>query len=207
MSGDDAPAASGRRVTYDEYPFGLSWILDEVMERASHALVEGDRVWLVDPVDVPEAVERAAGLGTPAGVLQLLDRHNRDCAAIAERLGVPHLRLPGDVPGSGIEAFTAVSFPGWREVALWWPAQQALLVAELLGSNAYYTGGSGRVGMHFMVRATAPGSVRGYRPRHLLLGHGTGVHGDEAAEELERAYHRARRDLPRLLLKLPFSMR
>ena len=28
-------------------------------------------------------------LGEPAAVLQLLDRHNRDCAAFAERLGVP----------------------------------------------------------------------------------------------------------------------
>lgn len=191
----------------EEHAAGISWLVAEAIDRTSHAVLADGRVWIIDPVDAPEAMERVAALGPPAAVVQLLDRHNRDCAAIAERLGVPHLRLPGDVPGSGIEAFTAVSFPGWREVALWWPAQQALLVAELLGSNAYYTGGSGRVGMHFMVRATAPGSVRGYRPRHLLLGHGTGVHGDEAAEELERAYHRARRDLPRLLLKLPFSMR
>jgi hypothetical protein len=45
-------------------------------------------VWLVDPVDVPEAIERARSLGEPAAVLQLLDRHGRGCAAVAERLGV-----------------------------------------------------------------------------------------------------------------------
>ena len=46
------------------------------------------------------AIERALTLGEPAGVLQLLDRHNRDCAALAARLGVPHLVAPTSLPGS-----------------------------------------------------------------------------------------------------------
>ena len=44
---------------YDETAFGFSWIADEPMTRTSHALVGGGRVWLVDPVDWPEAIERA----------------------------------------------------------------------------------------------------------------------------------------------------
>ena len=45
------------------------------MRRTSHALVAGGRVWLTDPVDNPELEDRVRALGEPAGVLQLLDRH------------------------------------------------------------------------------------------------------------------------------------
>ena len=79
------------------------------MTRTAHALATGDGVWLVDPVDVPEAMERAAALGAPAGVIQLLDRHNRDCAAIAARLGVPHLRVPAGRPGQPVRGRAACS--------------------------------------------------------------------------------------------------
>jgi hypothetical protein len=203
---DDA-ARPGPGATIDEHPLGLSWVLEEVMARASHALVDDGRVWLVDPVDVPAAVERAVALGTPAGVVQLLDRHNRDCATLAARLGVPHLRVPDAVPGSPFEAIPAVRAPGWRETALWWPERSALIVAEVLGSAAYMTGGSGTVGMHLMLRPLAPGRLRRYEPEHLLMGHGPGVHGPAAATELERAHARARRDLPRVLAKLPLAYR
>ena len=73
------------------------------MTRTSHALATGESFWLVDPVDWPEAIERASLLGPPAGVIQLLDRHNRDCADIAERLGVPLLVVPDSRPGTPFE--------------------------------------------------------------------------------------------------------
>ena len=194
--------------TYDEYEFGLSWVLDEAMQRTSHALVDGGRLWLVDPVAVDDALERALALGTPAGVLQLLDRHNRDCAELAAELGVPHLSVPDELPGTPFDAIAAVRAPGWRETALWWPARRALVVAEVVGSNEYYTGaGATRVGMHPVLRVPAPSTLRGYEPEHLLMGHGAGLHGPEAAEELERAHARARRDLPRVLATLPFTSR
>jgi len=79
---------------------GFGWIVDESMTRTSHALVVDGKVWLVDPVDWPEAIDRVLMLGEPAGVLQLVDRHNRDCAAIADRLGIPRLVAPDEVPGS-----------------------------------------------------------------------------------------------------------
>jgi hypothetical protein len=193
--------------TYDEYEFGLSWVLEESMQRTSHALVDGGRLWLVDPVAVDEALERALALGTPAGVLQLLDRHNRDCAKLAADLGVPHLRVPDELPGTPFETMPAVRVPGWKETALWWPARRALVVAEVVGSNELYTGGNGRLGMHPMLRLWAPGRLRGHEPEHLLLGHGAGLHGPEAAAELERAHHRSRRDIPRVLAKLPTALR
>ncbi len=57
--------------------------------------------------------------------------------------------------------------------------------------------------MHPMVRALPPGALRGYQPEHLLVGHGRGVHGPDAAAALEEAYARSRRDLPRLAVRIP----
>jgi hypothetical protein len=189
--------------TYDELPFGFSWIPADGMPRTAHALAAGGSVWLVDPVDVPEAIERAAALGKPAGVIQLLDRHNRDCAAIAARLAVPHLRLPHAVPGSPFDVVSVLDVPGWHEVALWWPERRALVVAEMIGTTPIHALGGSRAGMHPVLRLAPPGALREYAPEHLLVGHGLGVHGPAAAEALADAYARARRDLPRLAGKLP----
>jgi hypothetical protein len=194
------------RISMEEHPLGLSWVVDEPMERAFHALVDDGRVWLVDPLDGP-GMEDAVALGEPAGVLQLLDRHNRDCVEIAERLGVPHLKVPDSVPGSPFDAIPVVRIPGWKETALWWPARKVLVVAAVLAANPMHTGGEQRVGMHLFLRPWPPSSLRGYRPAHLLLGHGHGVHGPEAAVDLETAYARARRDLPHVLRRLPSTVR
>ena len=105
------------------------------MQRTSHALLVDGKVWLVDPVAFDEALDRAAGLGEIAGVLQLLDRHNRDCAPLAERFGVPLLKVPDAVPGTPFKAIPVVRFPGWKETALWWPEHEALIVAEVVGTN------------------------------------------------------------------------
>lgn len=189
----------GKIKGYDEYPFGFSWVMDEPLEGASHALVSNGRVWLVDPVDVPEAVERARGLGEPAAVLQLLDRHGRGCAAVAERLGVLHVKVPDTIPGSPFEAIPTLRLPGWEETSLWWPEQRVLVVAEVLGTAVPWTGGQAQVGVHIFLRAWPPGRLRERQPEHLLVGHGFGVHGPTAASALEEAYERSRSDLPAVL--------
>ncbi len=189
---------------FDPFPSGFSWFPREAMTRTGHALDTGDDgVWLVDPVDVPEAMERAAALGPPAGVIQLLDRHNRDCAAIAARLGVPHLKVPDSLPGSPFEVIEVFDIPGWHESALWWPEPRVLVVAEMLGTNGSYRVGPGAAGMHFLMRALPPGALRGYQPEHLLVGHGRGVHGPDAAIALEEAYARSRRDIPAFAKRVP----
>ena len=188
---------------YDEFGFGLSWVLDEPMQRSSHALVADGRVWFVDPVDVDAAMERAVALGEPAGVIQLLDRHDRDCAAIAERLGVPHLRLPAAVGGSPFEVVKVVDLPGWRERALWWPEQRALVVSEAVGTGPMYRGGDVPAGIHLFLRLRPPGVLKRYDAEHLLVGHGDGIHGPEAADALRIAYQRSLRDLPGTLARLP----
>src|SRR3954467_14843335 len=81
-----------REVT--EHPLGVTWVIDEALTRASHALAHEGRVWLIDVVDEPEALARAGSLGEVAAVIQLFMAHARDGEAVAQRLGVPFLRLP-----------------------------------------------------------------------------------------------------------------
>jgi hypothetical protein len=182
-----------------EHDLGLTWIVAELMERTSHALVDDGRVWLVDPVDEPEALERVAGLGEPAGVLQLLDRHNRDCAALAARLGVEHVRLPERLPDAPFVPFSAVSVPRWREVGLWWPARKALVVTEALGTSELFTGGDRAVGVHLMLRLLPPRRLGGYAPEHLLVGHGPPIHGPAVADGVQEALSRSLRDVPHVV--------
>ena len=194
--------------SYDEYPFGLSWVIDDAGRRTSHALKGSDgRVWLIDPVDADDALDRATALGEPAAVLQLLDRHNRDCAAVAERLGVLHVKVPDTVPGSPFLAIPALRMPGWHETTLWWPEQKALVVAEIVGTAFPYTGGRATVGMHLLLRPLPPQILREYEPEHLLVGHGSGVHGPAATRGLQQAYEQARGDLPGVLKSLAGSLR
>ena len=196
-----------RILEIDEYAFGLSWVLDEPMERASHALVSDGRVWLVDPVDLDEPMKKVAALGEPAGVIQLLDRHNRDCAQIAARLGVPHHRLPGAITGSPFEVVKVVDVPGWRELALWWPEHRALVVSEAVGTGPMFRFGDVAAGIHMMLRLRPPSAPKRYAPDHLLCGHGDPIHGPEAAEALRTAYRRSLRDLPGVLVRLPKVVR
>lgn len=195
------------RVSFETHAFGLSWTVREAMTRTSHALVDDGRVWLVDPVDHPEALQRIGALGTPAGVLQLLDRHNRDCAAVAAKLSVPHLVNPHEIPGSPFEPLPVLRLPKWKETALWWPEPKVLVVAETIGTNELWAAGPGPAGIHPMLRLLPPGRLRGIEPEHLLVGHGGGVHGGEATTGLEQAYARSRRDLPALATKLPAVLR
>jgi hypothetical protein len=194
------------RIQIEEHPLGLTWIFEEPMSRACHALVDDGRVWLVDPLDHPDLPDFTS-LGEPAGVLQLLDRHNRDCAEISARLGVPHRKVPDAVPDSPFEAIAAVRVPRWQETALWWPERSSLVVAELLGTNRMYTAGRQRVGMHLFLRPFVPGALRGIAAEHLLVGHGSSVHGPEVGADIEAAYAAARRELPHVLLALPGAIR
>jgi hypothetical protein len=185
----------------NEFDAGFTWVVDEQMERASHALADDGRYWLVDPVAWEPALERAAGLGEPAGVLQLLDRHGRDSAALALRLGVPLLKLPQALPGTPFEPTVLIDRRWWREVVLWWPQQQLLIVPEAVGTSGLFALGR-PLGVHPMLRLTPPYSLRCYTPAHILVGHGPGLH-DHAAEALEQALQHARSDIPRGIAMLP----
>ena len=183
---------------------GVSWIVDEPATRTSHVLASEGRIWLVDPVRYEPALEWAGQLGEPVAVLQLLDRHNRDCAAVASELGVPHLVVPDAVPESPFEAIALTRRRLWRETALWWPATRTLVVAEAIGTNRFFTAGGDVAGVQLLLRLTPPSAALGRLvPEHLLVGHGRGVHGPKAAAALQDALEHSRRGLPRVLLRVP----
>ena len=193
--------------TTDDYDFGFSWVIDEAMTRTSHALVADGRVWLIDPVDVPEQIERATGLGEPAAVVRLLDRHGRDSDAIAQRLGVPLHDLPQQLPDSPFQVVRLTHNRLWKEAALWWPQQRALVVAEAVGTNRMFTGGAAPLGAHIGLRLFPPRRLDRFEPDHVLVGHGAGLHGAPAAPALHEAIARSRKDLPHVLVKLPGALR
>ncbi len=193
-------------VRLQRHALGVTWIEQNAMARAAHALVDGDRVWLIDPYEDAEALAAAAELGTPAGVFQLLDRHNRDCEAIAQRLGVPLTRLPVDAAGTPFEAVRMISNLGWREVALWWADERALVVAEAVGTAPAFALGR-PAGVHPMLRLIPPRrQLSAFRPERLLVGHGEALEsGADAA--LREALAHSRGDIPRLLLSVPRLLR
>ncbi|HLB04860.1 MAG TPA: hypothetical protein VJK66_07540 [Gaiellaceae bacterium] len=200
-----APSMTGRFC--DELPFGFGWIASEpgFMQRASHALAAGGRVWLIDPVDVDGLDERVTGLGAPAGVIRLLDRHDRDSDALAKRYGVPlHVAAAGSVPGSPFHVLRVVSLPGWREAGLWWPEQRTLVVADALGTAPYFLGPGERLAVHPLLRLLPPRSLAQLDPEHVLCGHGEGLHEDAGAA-LHAALATSRRGIPRWLRSLARS--
>jgi hypothetical protein len=199
--------APGFRFCDERGEHGFGWVTDDLATRTSHALAAGGRVWLVDPVDWPDAVTRALELGEPAGVVQLLDRHNRDCARLAERLGIPHLSRPDEIAVSPFRPVPVVQRRRWAETALWWAEERTLVVAEAVGTNRFYTAGKAPVGVHLVLRLIPPKVLGRFGPAHLLVGHGEGVHGPGTADALARALATARRGLPGMLLRLPLALR
>ena len=188
----------------DRGEHGFSWIVDDPMTRTSHALAADGRVWIVDPVRHQPALERAMALGAPVAVVQLLDRHNRDCAAIAAELGAPHLVVPDTLPGTPFAVVSVREARGWREIALWWPAEKTLVVAEAVGTNPFFTAGRDPVGVHLLLRLTPPRAALAlFEPEHLLVGHGEGVHGEEASTALCTALAGARTGLVHLVPRIP----
>ena len=179
----------------DDFDGGFGWIVDEFMERCSHALVADGRVWLIDALDGDELQDRIRAVGAPAGVIQLLDRHNRDCAALAERLVVPH----HVVPRAAIAPFEFIPIRVgrfWKEVALWWPERRVLVSGDALGTTRYFLSGRERLGVHPLLRLRPPRKQLGsIDPAAILCGHGAGVL-DEAGAALREALSTSRRRIP-----------
>jgi hypothetical protein len=190
----------------DEDDFGFGWYDDaERMRRTSHALLVDGRVWVIDPVRGEEPLRRIRELGEPAGVVQLLDRHNRDCATVAAELGVPHLRLPEVLPP--FEVIPVVRSRFWREVALFWPERRVLVVADALGTLPYFRVGEEPLGVHPVLRLKPPRQLGGHDPNHVFVGHGEGIHGPRAAPAVESALRTARRRFPTWVAGLPRRLR
>ncbi|MFB6133597.1 MAG: hypothetical protein ABEJ55_01235 [Halanaeroarchaeum sp.] len=193
----------------DRWEGGLGWIAhpEETMQRTSHAIRAEDRVWLVDPVDVPDLNDVVADLGTVTGVVVLLDRHQRDAGAVARRFDVPVYlppyvdrevdapveRLGVRLPDTQFRIVHSVDLPFWQEASLF--DGETLVVADALGTVEYFTTGPERVGVHPLLRPIPPVTFRDFTPARILTGHGTGVFED-AECALARAIDGARTRWP-----------
>jgi hypothetical protein len=188
----------------DESEWGFGWVEPGRMQRTSHALLAHGRVWIVDPVDGDGVDERIRGLGEAGGVIQLLDRHNRDCAAFARRFDIPHHFVPlGRLGGVPFEFLLVRKGRFWKESALWWEAAGVLCVADALGTIPPFRARGEALGLHPLLRLIPPRKrLGGVSPRHVLCGHGEGVHGDPAESAFREALGTARRRIPRLLASL-----
>jgi hypothetical protein len=162
----------------------VEWVEDEFLQRASHALLAADGTWLVDPVDNPSVAE----LEHVVGVIQLLNRHNRDCAAIANKLGVPYHVVPRWPLGPFV--FLRIRR---NESALWWPDERVLACGDALGTARYFLAPGERLAVHPLLRLRPPRLA--VEPDVVLCGHGPGVF-DDADAALREALRTSRRRIP-----------
>jgi len=174
----------------------FGWIEEARMRRTAHALVAGGGVWLVDPFEADGIDDRVRALGEPAGVIQLLDRHARDSAAFAARLGVPVHVVPRNVPETPFVFLPVLSWRYWREVALWWPERRILAGGDALGTIPFFRAGAEPIGVHPLLRLVPPRGLTRLDPLHVLVGHGEGRHGADAAAEVDDAVLHARSRIP-----------
>ncbi len=207
----------GNLVEIDRWDGGVGWLAhpEETMQRASHALVIDDAVWLVDPLDADGVDELVSSFGTVAGVVVTLDRHTRDAATLARQYDVSvHLPKPLAGVARGIDApvelfeyeladtgyrvLPILDWPGWREVALYHDGEGTLVVGDSLGTAPYFTTGTERLGVSPALRLVPPRATFGQlTPERILVGHGTGIMTD-ATVALEDALRGARRRAPQL---------
>ncbi|WP_254534567.1 hypothetical protein [Halomarina litorea] len=198
MSLKGSGATSLREI--DRWDGGFGWLAypDEGMERASHAFVSDGDVWLVDPVDAEGLDDLLAEAGEVAGIVVLLDRHNRDANDIAARHGVsvhrpawmdsidsnydvPVRDLGDEVDDTGYRVRKLRDSPVWREAYLHHPEDGTLVVPEALGTASYFLTAGERVGVHPMLRLLPPRELAGYDVERVVMGHGEGVMTDAAA--------------------------
>lgn len=191
----------------DEIDEGFGWVEVATMRRTSHALGVNGRVWLIDPIEGDGVDERVRALGEPAGVIQLLDRHRRDGAAFAAKLGVPLHVVPASLPGTPFELVRVLRSRWWQEVALWWPEPGILVCADAIGTIPFFRAGDEPAGLHPLLRLIPPRALAGRNVRHLLVGHGPGIHGPAAAAAVDNAIRSGRRRIPRWLAGVPRIVR
>jgi hypothetical protein len=194
----------------DQFDGSVGWTpaQPEFRRRTSHAVAAGGGVWIVDPLDGAGVEERIRALGEPAAVIQLLDRHQRDCRALAVRLGIEHHVTPfAGIPGAPFEVVRVLDVPAWHEAALWFPAERILVCADAVGTAPYFVAEGEPIGVHPLLRLIPPRALLRYEPRQLLVGHGEGLTGDHATQALRQALRTSRRRIPAWLRSLLQSRR
>ena len=187
----------------------FAWLLgpSDPQTRASSAVMVNSGTFLVDPVDADGLDELLAKLPRVIGIVTLLDRHGRDAASIAARLGAPRL-IPRALGGQGVgidgvEERVVFASRRWHEALLWVPEQRLLVCAEVLGTAPWDLARAGDpLGLHPFARPWPPRrAFEGINPDVIAVGHGPPL-TDNAAEAMRRVLGGARRQLPRAWLRL-----
>jgi hypothetical protein len=176
-------------------------------QRSSTAIVTDAGTALVDPVDGEGLDAALAPLPPVCGIVSLLDRHQRDAALLAERLGVPRM-IPRALGGPGVtlpgvEERTVVTRRYWREALLWLADRRLLVCAETLGTASFdLARARDPIGLHPLSRLSPPRRVfAGIEPEVIAVGHGEPL-TDGAADALRDALRTARVGLPLNVLRL-----
>lgn len=208
-----------------EWNDGLTWIAEpeKPIQRASHALLGDDGVWIVDPVDTEEIHAEIEALGDVAGLTVLIDRHRRDVSAFARRYdvpvhvpsvlgdaldssGVPVETFEGGLERSGYRSRPVVSNRLWREAALVSHGGKTAIVPEALGRNDFYRARDERVGIHPGLRLWPPRQQLGdLYPERLLVGHGPPL-VEHAGAAMQDTLAGARRRAPGAFLRMVTSL-
>jgi hypothetical protein len=200
----------------DRFEGGVGWIAypEEAMQRASHAVVSENDLWVFDPVDAPAVDDLLGELDADVGGIVVgLARHERDAAAVANRhdvpvyvpawmdgvaegLDAPVARFDHELAGFSVERL--IDTPLWQEAVFFDGA--TLVVPEALGTVAYFRSAGEDLGVHPMLRVLPPRSLRQYAPERLLVGHGEGRFEDVPGA-IREAVDGSRRRAPALYLR------
>lgn len=200
---------------------GLTWMAhpNEEMQRASHALVDGTEVWLVDPLDATGLDETLDELGTVTGIVVLTNSHGRDADRLATRYDVP-IYVPQcfDRDAHPITGFTAPverfddaladtgytlvwqkDGRGWKEGALYHSDHQTLVIPDTLVTTLF-TKTEGRLEVLPFFRLSPPRDALGdLAVERVLIGHGEPV-VDDAQARLDTALAGARKGAIRAII-------
>lgn len=209
----DRSESDGARVVH-EWDEGVSWVAhpDEGGERASHALLGADGLWVVDPLDAPNLDDILDDVGDVTGVAVLSSWHARDADRVADRhdvaVHVPEwMSRVTDRVDAPVERFTLTPgesefqtiscrpFPLWDEAFLYEEQTATLVIPDSMGTADYCTIDDERLGLQWFRRPQPPHELRGFEPAQILVGHGTPI-TEQAPLALETALENARRQFP-----------
>lgn len=192
----------------DEWSDSFGWIAkpEENMKRTSHAFVEDDDVYLVDPLDAENLDQKISEFGEVKGIVILFDRHERDSGKLAERydcpvyvpewfdreLDVEVRKISDKVPGTDWEIHTVVDSRMSNEAALYHRETRTLIVADSLGTAKHLRGRGEELGMSPLYRFSPPKKLLKFEPERIFCGHGEGI-TENATETMKETVGEGRR--------------
>lgn len=192
----------------DRFEKGFGWFgkPEENMRRTSHAFVEDEEVYLVDPVDAKNLDQEIKEYGEVKGIIILFGRHVRDSEKLAKRYDCPIYvpewfgrkleeeltEISGNVPGTDWEIHDVVDSRLSREAALYHRETKTLIVADSLGTAKHLRGRGEKLGMSPLYRFIPPERLLNFEPERIFCGHGEGIQ-ENASEIMKKTIREGRK--------------